>query len=111
MTRSQLIKAVALKYPEISQQEIDLIVSSIFEGMASSLCQGERVKLRGFGSMEQRSRRARMARNPKTGAKVEIDCRRTVVFYPGRELSAELKNQSVEGEAETETMIAAGREG
>jgi integration host factor subunit beta len=91
MTKSELIAAVALKFPEITQRDIELTVNSVFEGMKKELVRGGRIELRGFGSMEVRTRRPRSARNPKTGIKVSVASRRTAVFYPGKELHEVLK--------------------
>jgi integration host factor subunit beta len=91
MTKSELIAAVALKFPEITQRDIELTVNSVFDGMKKELVRGGRIELRGFGSMEVRTRRPRSARNPKTGIKVAVASRRTAVFYPGKELHEVLK--------------------
>ena len=92
MTKSDLITAVGLKFADITQKDVELIVNSILEALERSLSQGRRIELRGFGSFEVRTRRPRQARNPRTGAKVSVGARRTVVFYPGKELSALLRN-------------------
>ena len=43
-----------------------------------------RVELRNFGVFEVRWRKPRNARNPRTGAKVMVPERCTIVFKPGR---------------------------
>lgn len=91
MTKSDLITAVGLRFADITQRDVELIVNSILEAMERTLSQGRRIELRGFGSFEVRTRRPRQARNPRTGAKVSVGTRKTVVFYPGKELSAVLR--------------------
>jgi integration host factor subunit beta len=44
------------------------------------------VEIRGFGTFNTRERRARIARNPKTGARVEVPAKRIPFFKPGKEL-------------------------
>lgn len=92
MTKSDLITAVGLKFADITQRDVELIVNSILEAMERTLAQGRRIELRGFGSFEVRTRRPRQARNPRTGAKVSVGTRKTVVFYPGKELCAVLRD-------------------
>ena len=92
MTKSELITAIGFKFADITQRDVDLIVNTILDSMERALCQGKRIELRGFGSFEVRTRRPRQARNPRTGAKVSVGARKTVVFYPGKELTAILKN-------------------
>jgi nucleoid DNA-binding protein len=52
-----------------------------------------RIELRNFGVFEVKRRRARKARNPRTGEKVNVPARMVVAFKPGREMQ-ERVNQS-----------------
>ncbi|MEM1009213.1 MAG: HU family DNA-binding protein, partial [Myxococcota bacterium] len=54
--------------------------------MRQSLIRGERIEIRGFGSFTVKSREARLGRNPKTGAPVEIPSKRIPFFTVGKEL-------------------------
>ena len=42
----------------------------------------------GFGTFKIRQRKTRMARNPRTGAPVEVSARPVPVFKPSKELRA-----------------------
>jgi integration host factor subunit beta len=44
--------------------------------------------VRGFGTFKIRQRKTRMARNPRTGAPVEVSARPVPVFKPSKELRA-----------------------
>ena len=67
MTKSELIEIIELENPHLTQAECTRIVAIFFEGIMQTLEAGARVELRGFGSFFPRHRRARFARNPKTG--------------------------------------------
>jgi integration host factor subunit beta len=54
--------------------------------MVHAIARGERVEIRGFGSFHTRPRRARIGRNPKTGARVEVPAKRVPFFKPSKEL-------------------------
>ncbi len=54
--------------------------------MASTLAQGERIEIRGFGSFSLHYRAPRTGRNPKTGDKVELEGKYVPHFKPGKEL-------------------------
>lgn len=86
MTKSELIKNLTDKLPDLPCKLIEDAVKETFVYMASSLKNGERIEVRGFGSFESRYRKPRIARNPKTGDKVEMQGRYTVHFKPGKEL-------------------------
>jgi integration host factor subunit beta len=90
MTKSQLIECLAEKAPHVPLRRIEAIVNAVFERMTQALQAGERIELRGFGCFTVRSRRARLARNPKTGAPVPLKQRSTVAFAAGKELRARL---------------------
>ncbi len=48
----------------------------------NAVCNGKKIELRGFGVFKQKSRRPRMARNPKTGEVVPLEKRFVPVFKP-----------------------------
>ena len=67
-----------------SQLEIKTVVEKIFAVIINTLVDEGRVELRNFGVFEVRWRKARKARNPRTGKKVMVPERVTVIFRPGR---------------------------
>ena len=95
MTRTQLIDALTLTLA-IPRKESETVLQTVFESMVNSLRAGDKVEIRGFGSFRLRQRRARMGRNPKTGAQVEVQARRIAYFKPAKELRDVLNNPSSE---------------
>jgi integration host factor subunit beta len=85
MTRADLTEEV---YQAIGRplKESDIVVCAIFDSIVRALRSGEKVEIRGFGSFHTRQRRARIARNPKTGARVEVPPKRIPFFKPSKEL-------------------------
>ena len=90
MTKSQLIECIAEKAPHVHPRRIEAIVNEVFEQMTQALKTGARIELRGFGCFSVKSRRARVGRNPKTGASVALPLRFTVSFAAGKELRERL---------------------
>ena len=85
MTRADLTEGV-YQVIELPRKESDIVVSTIFDSMVRALRSGDKVEIRGFGSFHTRQRRGRIARNPKTGARVEVPPKRIPFFKPSREL-------------------------
>jgi integration host factor subunit beta len=85
MTKADLIEEVSQAL-ELPLKEGELIVDTIFGGIVRSLRQGDKVEIRGFGSFRTRQRQARIARNPMTGARVEVPAKTIPFFKPSREL-------------------------
>ena len=86
ISRAKLISILCEKQPNLTMEEIDQTVRGILEFMADSLAQGKRIEIRGFGSFDLVSQKARIGRNPKTGEPVEIPPKYKVHFKPGKEL-------------------------
>lgn len=86
LTKSELVTRIARDEPQLSEQDVELAVNSILERMASALAEGERVEIRGFGSMNLHYRPPRVGRNPKTGEKVQVSEKYVPHFKPGTDL-------------------------
>jgi len=68
------------------RKESDAVVSAILDSVVRALRSGDRVEIRGFGSFHTRQRGARIGRNPKTGARVDVPPKRIPFFKPSKEL-------------------------
>jgi integration host factor subunit beta len=86
MTKSELIELIARKQTQFAQKDVEIAVNQIVDSMIDTLSQGERIEIRGFGSFSLHHRKARVGRNPKTGATVKLDDKRVPHFKPGKAL-------------------------
>ncbi len=93
MTKAQLVEEVA-RTTQLTKKHAELIVNTVFESIVQSLREGEKIELRGFGSFRIRQRGARIGRNPKTGARVQVPPKRIPYFKPGKELKELLNHDS-----------------
>ena len=85
MTKADLIEEIAA-VSRLSKKSSELVVNTFFESIVASLRHGEKIELRGFGSFKLRHRRARVGRNPKTGARVDVPPKVVPYFKPGKDL-------------------------
>jgi integration host factor subunit beta len=92
MTKADLIDEVS-RVVEMTRKDSEVIVDAIFQSIVTSLKDGDKIEIRGFGSFRTRERRARIGRNPKTGARVEVPPKRIPYFKPSKELK-DLVNES-----------------
>jgi integration host factor subunit beta len=86
LTKSELIAFIANDQPQLSEQDVELAVKGILNRMAEALVNGERIEIRGFGSMTLHYRPPRVGRNPKTGEKVQVTEKYVPHFKPGANL-------------------------
>lgn len=90
MIKSELVTLIAEQNPHLYQRDVERIVNTIFEEIASALARGDRVELRGFGAFSVKQRPARTGRNPRTGAPVEVEEKNVPQFKTGKELRQRL---------------------
>jgi integration host factor subunit beta len=86
MTKSELIAELATANPHLTARDVETIVATVFNEITAALARGERVELRGFGAFSVKKRDARLGRNPRTGASVDVDEKAVPFFKAGKEL-------------------------
>jgi integration host factor subunit beta len=90
MTKSELIQRLAAANPHLYQRDVERIVTTIFEEITNALARGDRVELRGFGAFSVKERAARVGRNPRTGAPVQVAAKYIPYFKTGKQLREKL---------------------
>lgn len=83
MIKSELIDKLAEK-ENISRSVAKRIVNTLFDTITQALIEGNRVELREFGIISVRNRKARIGRNPKTGASVQVMEKKVPFFKAGK---------------------------
>ena len=86
MLPSELIVALASRFPQLTPTDADLVVKEIIDTMSQALARGQRIEIRGFGSFTLVYRAPRMGRNPKTGTEVAVRGKFVPHFRPGKEM-------------------------
>jgi len=90
MTKTELVSKLARAYPHLTRREAKIAVATIFGEIAAALSRGDRVELRGFGSLSVRQLGARRGRNPRTGDGVNVAERHYATFRLGRPMHRRL---------------------
>jgi integration host factor subunit beta len=85
MTRSDLIEKLAVQ-KNLTLSVAEGVVQEIFASMTETLIAGDRIEIRGFGSFEVREYDGYIARNPKTGDKIEVKPKKSPFFKVGKDL-------------------------
>jgi nucleoid DNA-binding protein len=55
MIRSELVQKLCADFPDLTQREVEGVVSAIFDSITEQLAKGGRVELRGFGAFRPAS--------------------------------------------------------
>ena len=84
VTKSDLIERLAIQQLHLAPRDVEFSVNALLDHMSRSLANGDRVEIRGFGSIGLRYRGPRNGRNPKTGERVKVPGKSVPHFKPGR---------------------------
>ena len=90
MNKQDIIAKVA-KDTGLKRASAAAVVDSIIDGITNSLKKGDHVSFVGFGTFKISNRKARVARNPQTGAAIRIPKRRVPRFSAGKALRQAVK--------------------
>lgn len=86
MNKTELIDAIS-KSAGISKEQAKKALEAFLQSVETTLKNGGKVSLVGFGSWLISDKPAREGRNPRTGETVHIAAKKVVKFKPGSELS------------------------
>jgi nucleoid DNA-binding protein len=107
-TISEAIGETQLETKKIVQTVFGAIIDALLEGGApTETRRGGRIELRNFGVFEIKRRKPRRARNPRTGAKVNVPEKFVVTFKPGKEM--EQRVHELEQQATRAKLAADGQ--
>ncbi len=90
MNKQDIVAKIA-KETGMTKTSAAAAVDSIIDGITRSLKKGDSVSFVGFGTFKTSNRKARKARNPQTGATINIPKRRVARFSAGKALKQAVK--------------------
>jgi integration host factor subunit alpha len=91
MTKADLVDLIYERVGS-SKRESGQVVEEVFTIIRDSLCEGDKVKISGFGSFVVNQKKSRRGRNPQTGEPIVIDSRRVLSFKPSQVLKELVNN-------------------
>lgn len=86
INKSELIADLTMQFDEMPPEVVERGVHFLLELMVDTLANDGRVEIRGFGSFCLHHRKARTARNPRTGDRVKVSAKAVPYFKPGKAL-------------------------
>ena len=85
MKKGELISAVSTATNQ-SKAEAESVINAVFDSIGEELSEGGSVRWPGFGTFSVKDRSARQARNPQTGATIQVQACKVVKFKPANAL-------------------------
>lgn len=90
MTKKEIVRQISER-AQLTQLKTKEIVQWTFDAIIETLVTEGRIELRNFGVFEVKQRKPRKARNPRTGARVDVDAKNVVTFQPGKEMEERVR--------------------
>lgn len=85
MNKTELAEMVA-KHTGLSKKAAKEAVDATFNTIGKSMCDGEAIRITGFGTFEARPRKSSMRINPQTGQRIMVASKAVPGFRAGRAL-------------------------
>jgi DNA-binding protein HU-beta len=85
MTKTQIVAHLAEK-AAITKKQAGIVLTEICELAAKAVKKGDKFALPGFVTIKVRARKARIGRNPQTGAAIKIPAKKVVKALPAKAL-------------------------
>ena len=82
VNKTQLVEQIASS-TGVGKPDVEKVMKSFIDTVQQTVKKGEKVSLPGFGGWSQTQRKARTARNPRTGAAVKVPAGKGVKFTVG----------------------------
>mgnify|MGYP001430967408 FL=1 len=90
MKKSDLLENFKKKLTHLSNIDSTTSFELILKAIGESLEKGERMEVRGFGSLSTRTRKPMRGRNPQSGEAIELSERKVPYFRASKELNQKL---------------------
>ncbi len=85
MTKADIVDNIA-QATGLTKVETEAVVDGFLATVSKAMKEGKTIEIRGFGSFKVKKRKARMARNPRTGDEVFVDEHYVPIFKVSKEL-------------------------
>ncbi len=83
--KSDILKILSNNYPNFLKKDLSKFIDIVLNETQDALRRGERVELRDNFTLEGKIQKARIARNPKTNEKINVQEKKLIKFKMSKE--------------------------
>jgi DNA-binding protein HU-beta len=83
LNRKELVDSIQ-KHTAVARSDVDKVLGSLIQHTQATVKKGDRIALVGFGTFERQDRKARTARNPRSGEPVKVKATKVPRFRAGQ---------------------------
>ena len=92
MTKADIVEKIYEKVG-FSKKESAELVETVFDLIKTTLEDGDKIKIAGFGNFVVKEKYDRRGRNPQTGEEITIVARKILTFKPSQVLKSAINSQ------------------
>jgi DNA-binding protein HU-beta len=92
MNKAELIEAIASQVG-LSKTKVGEVIDALTETVTKTICDGEPIRITGFGTFEPRPRKSKAGVNPKTGERITVGARVVPAFRPGSDFKEAVRRK------------------
>ena len=83
--KSDILRILSNNYPNFLKKDLSKFIDIVLNEIQNALKREERIELRDNFTLEGKTQKARVARNPKTNEKIEIKEKKLIKFKMSKE--------------------------
>ena len=83
--KSDILKILSNNYPNFLKKDLSKFIEIVLNEIQDALRRNERIELRDNFTLEGKTQKARIARNPKTNEKINIQEKKLIKFKMSKE--------------------------
>ncbi len=90
MKRSDIVRSIQIQFNRMTEKDAAAILDSVANKIKDSVAAGDKIEIRGFGTIQSRDRAPKMGYNPTNDQPMFLDAGKTILFKPSRELTKQM---------------------
>lgn len=90
MTKDELVAKMA-EASGVKKVDVQKALDSMIQTIIDTIKGGDKVNITGLGIFKVKDKKARLARNPKTGESIQVPAKRAPKFIPSKNLKEAVK--------------------
>ena len=93
IAKSKILKKLKEDWPNIPLKDLEKAIDIILNEIKFALKRGERVEIRGWGTLSTRIQKSSIRRNPKTVEKVAVPEKKVISWKMSKEMFKNINNE------------------
>ena len=90
MKRSDIIRTIRVQFRRMRTVDAAAVLDTVVDALIDAVAHGDRIEIRGFGTIRPRPRATKIGYNPVTGQPMHLPANTTILFRPSRELTKKM---------------------